>query len=136
MGADAVIATGTTDLEAEMAKLHPGGTDVIVDATGIESCIQSCLRLAKKGGTIALAGYGRGKVMQIRIDDIHVNNLRVVGAGNNWNQHERAIELMAEGIIDLSPMVSEKIRLEDYETGIQHVRTRPVGFVKAIYVYD
>jgi threonine dehydrogenase-like Zn-dependent dehydrogenase len=74
--------------------------------------------------------------MQIRIDDIHVNNLRVVGAGNNWNQHERAIELMAEGIIDLSPMVSERIRLEDYETGIQHVRSRPAGFVKAIYVYD
>ena len=136
MGAYAVIATKEQDLEQEMAKLHPNGTDVVIDATGIESCIRTCLRLAKKGGTVALAGYGRGKVMQIRIDDIHVNNLRVVGAGNNWNQHEKAIELMAEGAIDLSPMVSERIRLEDFETGLDHVRNRPTGFVKAIYVHD
>ena len=43
---------------------------------------------------------------------------------------------MAEGAIDLSPMVTERIRLEDFEMGIEHVRTRPTGFVKAVYVYD
>ena len=59
----------------EMKKLHPEGTDVIIDATGIEECIQNCLKLCKKGGTVVLAGYGRGKIMNIRIDDIHINNL-------------------------------------------------------------
>lgn len=136
MGAYAVIATKEQDLEKEMRKLHPGGTDVIVDATGIEECITQSLRLAKKGGTVALAGYGRGKIMQIRVDDIHINNLRVVGAGNNWNQHEKAMALMAEGVIDLSPMISERIALEEFETGLLHVRTRPEGFVKAVFVYD
>ncbi|MBE6613631.1 MAG: hypothetical protein E7632_14185, partial [Ruminococcaceae bacterium] len=67
MGAYATIATDKQDLMAEMKRLHPEGTDVIIDATGIESCIQNCLKLAKKGGTVALAGYGRGKVMNIRM---------------------------------------------------------------------
>ena len=116
-----------------MQRIHPGGTDVIIDATGIESCIQDCLKLAKKGGTVALAGYGRGKVMQIRVDDIHINNLHVVGAGNNWNMHKMAVELMADGLVDLSPFVSEKLPLEDFERAIEMARTRPQGFVKAVF---
>lgn len=133
LGADAVIATSTQDLMTEMKKIHPEGTDVIVDATGIESCIQDCLKLAKKGGTIALAGYGRGKMMNIRVDDIHVNNLHVVGAGNNWNMHKKAVELMASGIIDLSPFVTECMPLEEFERALDLARKRPQGFVKAVF---
>lgn len=133
MGAYEVIATSKQDLMKEMQRIHPGGTDVIIDATGIESCIQDCLKLARKGGTVALAGYGRGKVMQIRVDDIHINNLRVVGAGNNWNMHKMAVELMADGLVDLSPFVSVKLPLEDFERAIEMARTRPQGFVKAVF---
>ncbi|MBQ7983175.1 MAG: alcohol dehydrogenase catalytic domain-containing protein [Clostridia bacterium] len=136
MGAYATIATNEQDLMAEMKRLHPEGTDVIIDATGIEACIQNCLKLAKKGGTVALAGYGRGKVMNIRMDDIHINNLRVVGAGNNWNEHKNAISYMADGTIDLTPFISERISLDDYALGLEHVRKRPVGFIKALFVHE
>lgn len=136
MGAYATIATKEQDFFEEMKKIHPEGCDVVIDATGIEECIQNCIKSTKKGGTFALAGYGRGKNMSIRIDDIHVNNLKVVGAGNNWNMHKKAIELMADGIIDISCFVSEKITLEEFEKGIEMVRTRPEGFVKAVFVNE
>ena len=136
MGAYGVIATREQDLMCEMKRFHPEGTDVIVDATGIEECIQSCLKLAKKGGTVALAGYGRGKEMMIRMDDIHVNNLKVVGAGNNWNMHKTAISLMADGMIDLSDFISETIALDEFEKGLEDVRNRPAGFVKAVFVNE
>jgi threonine dehydrogenase-like Zn-dependent dehydrogenase len=135
MGAYATVATAEQDLFAEMKRLHPEGTDVIIDCTGIEECIQNSLKLCKKGGVVALAGYGRGKVMNIRIDDIHINNLQVVGAGNNWNQHKKAITYMADGSVDLSPMVSEILPLEDFEKAIHMARNRPVGFVKAIFKF-
>ena len=133
LGAYATIATAKQDIFAELKKIHPGGTDIVIDATGIEECIQTALRITRKGGTVALAGYGRGKVMSIRIDDIHVNNLRVVGAGNNWNMHKKAMEMIADGAVDMSPMVSETMPLENFEHAVQMVRSRPVGFVKAIF---
>ena len=133
MGAYAVIATSECDLEAEMKKIHPDGTDVVIDATGIEECIQQGLRLTRKGGRFLLAGYGRGKVMNIRIDDIHINNLHVIGAGNNWNQHKKAVQLMEEGIIDLSPLVTDVMPLDDYEKALDMAAKRPVGFVKAVF---
>lgn len=134
MGASHTIATGEHDLVEEMRKIHPRGTDVVIDATGIETCIRQSLKLARKGGTVVLAGYGRGKTMQIRIDDIHINNLRVIGAGNNWNQHKKAVALMAEGIVNIEEFVTNRIKLEEYETGLELARKRPEGFVKAVFV--
>lgn len=136
LGASHVIATRETDLMGAMKKIHPNGTDVVVDCTGIEECIQMSLKLARKGGTVALAGYGRGKTMSIRMDDIHINNLRVVGAGNNWNKHKTAVTLMKEGLVNLECCVSEKIALEDYEKGLEMARKRPEGFVKAVFVNE
>ncbi len=136
MGAYATIATREQDIFEEMKKIHPDGTDYIIEATGIEECITNSLKLCKKGGTVVLAGYGRGKHMSIRIDDVHVNNLRLVGAGNNWNQHKKAIELMEDGAVDMDLFVSEKIKLEDFEKGLDDVRNRPIGFVKAIFCFD
>ncbi|MBQ9098040.1 MAG: alcohol dehydrogenase catalytic domain-containing protein [Clostridia bacterium] len=136
MGADYTIATKEQDALAEVKRLFPDGVDLVVDATGIEECIQNSLKMARKGGTIALAGYGRGKQMSIRMDDIHINNLRVVGAGNNWNQHATALQLMAEGKVDLSPFISARLCREEFQTGLDLARNRPVGFVKALFIHE
>lgn len=134
MGAFATLATSRCDLQEEMKKLHPEGTDVVIDATGIESCIQQCLKFAAKGGTVALAGYGRGKTMSIRMDDIHINNLRVIGAGNNWNQHKKAVSLMEDGIVDIEHFATDLLPLEEYEKALELARKRPAGFVKAVFL--
>jgi L-iditol 2-dehydrogenase len=133
MGAVRTIASKEENVMEVMQKLRPEGTDVVIDATGIEECIQQSLKLAKRGGTVALAGYGRGKIMNIRIDDIHIYNLRVVGAGNNWNQHKKAVTMMADGSVNIEKFVTNKIKLEDYRKGLDLARTRPEGFVKAVF---
>ena len=135
MGASYTIATKEQDLIEMMKKIHPNGTDVVIDATGMEECIQKCLKLARKGGTVALAGYGRGKIMRIRMDDIHINNLRVIGAGNNWNQHKKAAALMAEGLVDIEHFATDLIQLEEYEKGFELARKRPEGFLKAVFCF-
>ena len=133
MGAYETVATRERDLVSAMLKIHPEGTDVVIDATGIEECISQSLKIAKKGGTVVLAGYGRGKIMNIRIDDIHINNLHLIGAGNNWNMHKKAASLMADGTISLKPLITEIMPLEDFEHAIDLARTRPKGFVKAVF---
>ena len=136
LGAYKTIATSKEDIFEKMKEYHPNGTDYIIEATGKEDCIQNSLKLCAKGGTVALAGYGRGKTMSIRIDDIHVNNLRVIGAGNNWNQHKKAVNMMEDGLFNAEAFVSEKIKLEDFEKGLKDVRERPAGFVKAVFTFD
>lgn len=136
MGAYATVATKEEDLMQRVRELHPEGTDLVIDATGVEECITAALRILKKGGTLALAGYGRGKIMQIRVDDIHINNLRVVGAGNNWDMHRKAMALMEDGKVDLSPFISKRLTLYEAEEGLSLARQRPVGFIKAVFVHE
>lgn len=136
MGAYATIATKEEDIFEMIKKYHPEGTDYVIEATGIEECISNSFSICKRGGTVALAGYGRGKVMNIRIDDIHVKNLKVVGAGNNWNQHKKAINMMEDNAVNMELMVSERIKLDEFEKGIEMVIERPVGFVKAIFTFE
>ena len=133
LGAYATVATREEDIVERMKELHPEGTDYIIDATGAEECIQNALKLAKKGGYVALAGYGGGKNMNIRIDDIHINNLHLVGAGNNWNMHKKAAMLMEEGIVDLSPLVTNTMPIENFAQALDMAAKRPQGFVKAIF---
>ncbi len=136
LGAYKTVATSEVNLEEEIKRLHPEGTDLVIDTTGAEGCMQEALRILKRGGKLGLAGYGKGKVMSIRMDDIHIKNLKVVGAGNNWDMHRRALALMEEGAVDLSSCVTEKIRLEDYALGLEHAKTRPQGFVKAVFINE
>ena len=136
MGATDIIACDKENVLEKIKTIHPGGTDIVIDATGIEDSIVNCLKAARKGGTVALAGYGRGKIMNIRIDDIHINNLKVVGAGNNWNYHKKAIQLMEEGKVNLEPLVTHKLKPEEYAKGLDLARSRPEGFVKAVFCYE
>ena len=136
MGAYATVVTGEEDLIGAVRKLHPDGTDVVIEATGIEECVAQSMKLCKKGGAVALAGYGRGRMMTFRVDDIHQKNLRVYGSGYNWNKHKLAARLMEEGMIDLSAFITQRLKLEEYEKGIEAARTRPEGFVKAVFQFD
>ncbi|MBO7171702.1 MAG: zinc-binding dehydrogenase, partial [Bacteroidaceae bacterium] len=136
MGAFATVATSQADLIDEMKKLHPEGTDLIIEATGIEECISNSFKIAKRGGTVMLAGYGRGKTMNIRIDDIHVKNLKVIGAGNNWNMFKKGMGLMEEGLIDLSCFITHRISLDDYAYGLELARKRPEDFIKAVFINE
>lgn len=136
LGADHVIASREQDVMEEVRKLHSEGTDYIIEATGIEECIANSLKLCKKGGTVVLAGYGRGKQMSIRMDDIHINNLKVIGAGNNWNQHKKAIAFISEKKLNMDLFVTETLPLEDYEKGLADARRRPAGFVKAVFTFE
>lgn len=136
LGAYATVCTRDKDLFEEMKQYHPEGTDYIVEATGIEECISNSLKLCKKGGYVALAGYGRGKTISIRIDDIHVNNLHVVGAGNNWNQHKKAIQMMGDGAVDMTPFISETLDLSEFQKGLDDARNRPGRFIKAIFTFE
>ena len=136
LGAYATVAAREEDIFEAMKKYHPEGTDYIIEATGIEECISNSFKLCRKGGYVALAGYGRGKTMSIRIDDIHINNLHVVGAGNNWNQHKKAITMMSDGAVDMTPLVSETLPLSEFEKALSDAKDRPEGFVKAIFTFE
>ena len=134
MGAAHTFASSKCDLQAELKKAYPDGPDIIVECTGSEECLRLALSVAPKSGRIALAGYGRGKDVNIRIDDLHIKNLVVSGAGNNWNVVDRALALVADGVISTERLCTNVFAgLGEFEKVVQMASERPYGFVKAVF---
>jgi len=134
MGATHTFAGNKCDLQAEIKKAYPNGPDIIIECTGAEDCLRLALSVAPKSGRIALAGYGRGKNMNVRIDDLHIKNLVVSGSGNNWNVVDRALGLVSDGIINTECLCTNVFcGLDEYEKVVKMAAERPPGFVKAIF---
>ncbi len=136
MGAYATLATAKGDLPELVKESHEGLSDVVFEATGIEECIKASFRLARKGGRVVLAGYGRNRDMEIHIDDIHINNLRVIGAAHNWNYINTALNLIKDGMVNTELLATHFMPPEDFQRAIEMTRSRPEGFVKAMFTFE
>lgn len=136
LGAKHIIDSSKEDPVAAIRKIHPQGSDLVEECSGAKTAYQQAIDSARKGGTVTLTGYGKGEIIPIRIDDIHVNNLKVIGAGNNWNMHPAAVEFLKTHWQEMIPFVSEKISLEDYQKGWDDVRAKKDGFLKAVFMIN
>lgn len=133
MGARYVLASDQCDAEAELKAIYPEGPDIIIDCTGAEACAQLALKIAPKSGRIALAGYGRGRDFTLPIDAVHIKNLRLVGAGNNWNVLDRCLDLVGDGLISTENLATKILPIERFDEGVKLARERAPGFVKVLF---
>lgn len=133
IGAYITVATSEEDLLEVVRKEHFGGSDIIYETSGAMECYLAALNLVKKSGAVVLAGYGRQKEVSFVPDKIHINNLKIIGAGNNWNTVFRCINLLNYGIVNTEFMATHIFSLEDYHKAIEMTRNRPDGFIKAVF---
>jgi threonine dehydrogenase-like Zn-dependent dehydrogenase len=122
MGADIAIDPASEDPVTRTREATGGlGADVVVDAVG--SQLPTALDLVRKGGRIVLFGMNdqaRAEVAQVRItrDELHL-----LGAFVGQDVFPAAIRLLEQGRIDLEPMVTHRIRLEELPRAVEELRT-------------
>lgn len=133
-------ATGTfkdtASLTKAAAQLHPEGTDIVVDATGNDEMIRFGASHARFGGTLVLAGYCEGRIVEVRPDTIHLKNLRVLGGGNVWGFMGNAARCATDGIIRTEQMITHRYKLEDYETAFSRETVSKVGYIKGVFLFE
>src|SRR5438046_6791243 len=62
MGADVVLNQNEVDVISEVKRLTGGGADVAIDALGIQTTFENCLRCLRPGGTLSSLGVYSGKL--------------------------------------------------------------------------
>lgn len=89
--------------------------DLAVDCSGHEKGINGVLKAAKRGGTVLQVGIPGGPV-SINMDPIWEKELKIQGTYcHNYPDWEKALQYLSSGLIDIKPIMSEKIGLEDWE---------------------
>jgi threonine dehydrogenase-like Zn-dependent dehydrogenase len=125
MGFRTLIDLGETSLTQWYAANPDSAPDVSVEAAGIESNIDACLKVTKPGGRVVLQGSPR-KTMEIDpYTDIHRKGLSVIGA------HVMTVppEVRKRDVPYLFQLCREDLRLED-------IRTHELPYREAPALYD
>jgi threonine dehydrogenase-like Zn-dependent dehydrogenase len=93
---------------------------VVVDAVG--SQLPAALDLVAPGGRILLFGVDTGARAEIAQERITRGELTVLGSFVGQDVFPDAIRLLEQGQVDLEPLVSHRIALEELPDAVEELR--------------
>lgn len=121
MGAH-VVDPVSADLPTVVKGLTDGlGADVVILAIGFAPLANQALGLVRKGGRVNLfAGFSVGDMPPMDVNLIHYNEILVSGASALTRaQYEKALRLIAAGVVDVAGLISHRFALDQMEEAFQ-----------------
>jgi len=107
------IAVSADELE------RPRGWDVVIDATGVVPAIEDGIRRVARGGTFLMFGVANSDATATFSPfRIYNDEIKIVGSMAVLHSFERALSLLAKGIIDCEAMITNRFKLDEYQTAI------------------
>lgn len=102
------------------------GVDLVILAVGALESISVAAECVRTGGAInVFAGFSKGKQVTIDPNLIHYREISVVGSANaRFEDHRRAVQMIADGDIDLSPLLTHTFPLDQLDEAVRTVRER------------
>lgn len=123
LGADVTLDPGAVErLDRHVKSLTGGGVDVAFEAIGTPATIQGAYALLRKGGRLCVIGYSREDVT-LSAARLMYYELEVVGSlGCPSVEYPPLIELVRRGRLQLLPLVSGTVPLEEINAGFDRLR--------------
>lgn len=128
LGATHTLRGDEPGLTQRLRKITGGrGLDYAFEAIGLAGTTETAIRSLGKGGTAVLVGQSAGGV-SVAIDPLTISDEEQSIMGSNYGScrplidFPRILDLHADGSIDLEPMVTRRIQLEDINTGFDDMR--------------
>jgi threonine dehydrogenase-like Zn-dependent dehydrogenase len=121
MGADRVVRPPDEDAAAVVDGATAGlGADVVVDAVGTQ--LPAALRLVRPGGRVVLFGFDERARADVRQAEITRNEVTILGSFVGENVFPTAVRLLEQGRLDLAPLVTHRIGLDELPEAIDELR--------------
>ena len=114
------------DLPKNAIAFAPQGYDVVVDATGVPAVIQQAIAYARPRGKIWIFGVAPDQAtVQISPYEVFRKDLSIIGSfAVNRTFHE-SIMMIGSGKINLRPLVSHQLPIEDFQEGLRLAQEDP-----------
>jgi threonine dehydrogenase-like Zn-dependent dehydrogenase len=107
----------------ERGDLPPHQAQIVVDCTGQADGFADALELVEPRGTIVLKSTYEG-FPQADLTQVAVNEIKIVGS--RCGPFEAALRLLAAGLIDVSPLIDSRYRLDDALEAMTHAAQKGV----------
>lgn len=119
---EAINPEGVERLDKHVRKLTAGGVDVAFEAIGQPATIEMAFSLLRKGGRLCVIGFSH-EPATIPVGKLMFFELEMVGSlGCGGGDYPEIVELVRQGKLQLDPVVSGTIPLDDIEEGFDRLR--------------
>ena len=135
MGADLVLDAADPATEERISAATGGdGVEVVLEMSGAAPALDQALRVATRGGRISLLGIF-GQTPRVDLSEMVImKGLRIHGIFGRriYDTWERTQSLLRSGALDVSPILTHRFDLADWEQGFDLIASRHTGKVVLI----
>jgi threonine dehydrogenase-like Zn-dependent dehydrogenase len=122
MGADMTVNTKDEEPLAALRKIAPEGFDLVLDAAGDADLMRLALKVLKPHGR--LGAYATDDAEKPSRRELAADPRVVAGECDESAAHERALELVSDGAIELGALVTHCLPFDQLEEGLRLVEMR------------
>ena len=119
LGADVVLNAAEVDVVAEAIRLTDAGPDAVLICVREGKVLNQAAQMVRLGGTIALTGF----INPMQADPRLWTEKQLTLKGHISGPVKTALNLMENKSVDVRPLISEIIPLEDAQRGFDSIRS-------------
>ena len=120
----------TTDVVKAIHDLTGGlGVPRVLECAGTSTSIRQACLAAAKGGVVSMIGIPHADP-ELPIKRMVLDEVELVGNRANPNTAARALAMLAEGRVDLTPLLSHRFALSEFATALDVFEGRKDGAMK------
>ncbi len=133
LGATRVLNGKDVDVIAEIEKLTNGmGLEKVIETAGSPVTIAQTPYLVKNGGTIVLVGLSADPEINFNFGKIMAKEAKIESVFRYRNVYPKAIAAIADGIIDVSGIVTHEFDFDDIQEAFECAINDKDNVVKAV----
>jgi 2-desacetyl-2-hydroxyethyl bacteriochlorophyllide A dehydrogenase len=127
------VQMGADEVYTSLDELPQRDYDVVVDATGVVAIMNRTLEFVRQGGKILLFGVPpAGEKLSIEAFQIFRKGLTILSSFTSLRNSYQAVELLRQGRISVSGLVSHELPLEGLLDGLEMLAQGRDGVRKVI----
>ncbi len=132
MGADLVLDARSPDVVQRVVDATGGdGVEVLLEMSGAAPALTQALSFVTRGGRVSLLGIFGEPVTIDLSEDVIQRGLRLYGIYGRriYDTWERTQALLRSGALDVTPIITHRFDLADWERGFELIASRHAGKV-------
>jgi L-iditol 2-dehydrogenase len=133
MGADFIVDITKEDA-VEAVNHFTGGIrcDQVFECVGKEETVAQSIKLAKRGGKVALIGMAEKPEMLVPINPVIMDQISVIGSRASSNAFSAVLSMFSSGMIDAKVLISHTFPMEKIHEAVDIFYHRKDGAIKVV----
>lgn len=133
LGAAKAYNVAKDDYINEIIKETNGrGVDVVIDTTANDKAYESMTDIVMRGGVIVLVGMRSDEMAQLNVGAIIDKELDVTSVFRYDNVYQKAVNLIASGMVDMNKLITHKKPLEEVVEALEIAAQRKDNCIKVV----